>query len=375
MYYSIYPTYDTTIYEKDSRRNSGIDQILELIKFVPNSPDKNGFYYDGIYNSRILIKFDINNLSSLVNSGRVSKTSKYYLSLKATEASDLPIIYDIDVYAVSQSWDNGVGHYNDYPEITEGASWVYRNGYYLGTGTPWISSSYSTGTTGSYATTQGGGTWYTGSNYYATKNFDNVDIPDIRIEVTNIVHQWLSGSIENNGFIVKRTEADELSSDYKGELKFFGRDTHTIYVPKLEAVWDDSNLSGTGSLDEVGEDFALFVSNIKKSYRTNSKYRFRVKARDRYPTLTYSNTNNYLDFKRLPTSSFYAIQDSTTDDFIIPFDTGSTRLSVDANGNYFNVDMNTFLPERFYKIVFKIQKDGGFTEHIVDDGFYFKVVR
>lgn len=375
MNYSIYPVNDTTIYEKHIRRNTGIDQIVELIKFVPSVPDENGFYHDGIYNSRILMKFDTNHLSRLINSGRVSRTSKYYLSLKATEASDLQINYDLDIFAVSQSWDNGLGHYGDYPEITTGASWRYRNGYYNGDGLTWINSSYSSGTTGSFATNSGGGTWYTGSDFYATQNFNYANTPDIRVNVTSIVHQWLSGSIENNGLVIKRTESDELDSNYKGEIKFFGRDTHTIFMPKLEAVWDDSNLAGTGSLQEVSDEFSTFVSNIKKNYRTNSKYKFRIKSRDKYPTLDYSTTNGYLNFKRLPTSSFYAIQDSTTDEFIIPFDTGSTRLSVDSQGNYFYLDMNSLLPERYYKIVLKVQKDGGFMEHIVDDGFYFKVVR
>ena len=117
------------------------------------------------------------------------------------------------------------------------------------------------------------------------------------------------------------------------------------------------------------------VGNIKKNYRTNSKYRFRVLSRDKYPTLDYSTTNNYLNFKRLPTSSYYAIQDSVTDDFIIPFDTGSTRLSIDSEGNYFNMNMESLLPERFYKIVFKVINNKKFTEHIIDEGFYFKVVR
>jgi hypothetical protein len=375
MYHAIYATRDTTLYEKNPRRNAGIDQVLELLKYVESVPDENGFYYDGTYNSRILIKFDIDHLSNLISSKTVSRTSKYFLSLRATDASDLPLDYNIDVFAVSQSWDNGVGHYNDYPEITTGASWTYRNGYYDGNGLQWINNRFSTRTTGSFSTNSGGGTWYTSSQYYATQNFNYVKNPDIRINVSNIIHRWLSGSIPNNGFIVKRTSQDEFSTDFKGTIRFFSTDTHTIYIPKLEIVWDDSNISMSGSLPEVSDDFQLFVSNINKNYKTNSKYKFRVKSRDRYPTLDYTTTNNYLNFKRLPTSSYYAIQDSVTEDYIVPFDTGSTRLSIDSEGNYFNINMNSFLPERFYKIVFKVQKDGGFTEHIIDDGFYFKVIR
>ena len=57
MYHAIYATRDTTLYEKNFRRNAGIDQVLELIKYVESVPDENDFYYDGTYNSRILLKF------------------------------------------------------------------------------------------------------------------------------------------------------------------------------------------------------------------------------------------------------------------------------------------------------------------------------
>ena len=52
----------------------------------------------------------------------------------------------------------------------------------------------------------------------------------------------------NYGFIVKRSgsignddvDLDEGTTDRLGTFKFFSRDTHTIYSPRLEAVWDSS---------------------------------------------------------------------------------------------------------------------------------------
>lgn len=376
MNYSLYPTYDTTIYERSSIRNSGIDQILELIKNVPNVPDpEDGYYWEGIYNSRILLQFDTNEIQSLINRGTIASNANFYLTLKGTRAVNLPISYSLDVFALSQPWSNGRGHYNDYPEITTGTSWKYTNGYYSGAGNLWVTGSLESGTTASYSTVAGGGTWHTGSQYYASQDFNYSTNPDIRVDVSNIVREWLSGSIDNNGFIVKRPDSVESSSDYIGNIRFFSRDTHTVYVPKLEAVWDDSRFESTSSLTEITDDYSVYISNIKKEYRTSSKEIFRVVARDRYPSLDYSNSSNYLNFKRLPTSSFYAIQDSVTDDYIIPFDTGSTRLSIDSEGSYFRIDMRTFMPERFYKIVLKVITDGGFSEDIIDEGFYFKVVR
>ena len=41
MYHAIYATRDTTLYEKNFRRNAGIDQVLELIKYC-----KTAEFYD-----------------------------------------------------------------------------------------------------------------------------------------------------------------------------------------------------------------------------------------------------------------------------------------------------------------------------------------
>jgi len=37
--------------------------------------------------------------------------------------------------------------------------------------------------------------------------------------------------------------------------------------------------------------------------------------------------------------------------------------------------LNTFMPERHYKIVLKIERDGADDTQIHDEGFFFKVVR
>lgn len=372
MYYSLYPKYDTTLYENHPNRNSGIDQIVELNKIVSNTPDPDGFYWDATTNSRILMQFDTVRLASLISQGAITGSATYYLSLRATEAAELPISYSLEVAPVSQSWSNGQGHYNDYPEITEGASWSYRDGYYQGNGTLWITGSLSAGTTASNASVVGGGTWYTGSTYVVTQSFDYVDVPDIRINVTDIVNHWLDGDIPNNGFIIKRLSADENSNTHLGSIKFFGKDTHTIFTPRLEAVWDDS-VFVTGSLQEISGDYTVYFPNIKQSYRNSGKTKIRLIAREEFPRLTYATSSNYLDIKRFPTSSYYAIQDSVTNDFIIPFDTGSTVISCDTQGNYFYLNMNSFSTERYYKIVVKTV-DSDQVEVITDGGFYFKVV-
>ena len=74
----------------------------------------------------------------------------------------------------------------------------------------------------------------------------------------------------------------------------------------------------------------------------------------------------------MPTVSYYSIRDARTDEVIIPFD-GYTKLSRDINGSYFNLWLNAFQPERFYRILIKTTIDG--SEQIFDNASIFKVVR
>lgn len=351
MQYNIFAQRDATLYEIYPTRNTGRDSILELTKIACGSMYE-GNSYGVNYNSRVLIQFNINELTT----AGISQNAKYYLNLRCAESAELPYDYTIYAYPVSQSWDVGYGNYNSTPPITDDVSWTYRVNR-GGVQTAWSAS---------------GGTYYTSS--IASQSFAFAD-PDIRMDVTNIVKQWLSGSIPNSGFIIKRSDADEASADILGSLKFFSTDTNTIYIPKLEAVWDDSVFS-TGSLTEINDDnMVIYFKNLQANYREATNAKLRIGVRPAYPALTYSTSSNYLINYYLPTSSYYSVKDTVTEETVIPFDTNYTKISCDSNGSYFNLKLNTFLPERFYRIIIKTVQDGGDKTLIHDNGYYFKVVR
>jgi hypothetical protein len=223
--------------------------------------------------------------------------------------------------------------------------------------------------------TAGGGTWITGSGFEASQSFD-YEQPDVRMDVTDIVRQWVNGVIPNYGFIVKHSTTDERNGEILGDLKFYGLDTRTIYVPRLEVAWNDAVLTGTGSRAEISDDiFIPYIKNIRNEYRENERAIFRVGARPEFPTKTYSTSSNYLIDYRLPTSSYYSIQDAVTMETIIPFDTIATQISCDDKGSFFKLRLNTFQPERYYKILLKVERDGGSDVQTFAEGFYFKVVR
>ena len=82
MYRLFYAERDATIYERFTERNTGVDQILELIKISSASSD-----FSNTFNTRILIDFgsEINRLRTAVSNGSIpaighsSTETKVYL--------------------------------------------------------------------------------------------------------------------------------------------------------------------------------------------------------------------------------------------------------------------------------------------------------
>lgn len=395
-HYFIFPESDTTLYSHPDRStmNAGHDEILELVK-EPGTTDN--------YNhpSRILIRFkneDIKTAHDLIgslafNDATSSPTSSVNLQLTVADTKNLVSTHNINVYAVSQSWTEGTGKYLNLPTGSNGTSWEFRDDSTTatswtgsGTDTNWFGNNvWGTGSISSSVLEQGGGTWYTGSEFSATQQFLVGDSLDTNFDVKNIIQKHSASlynndpiptGIENNGFLLKMPDSVEhnASSSF-GEIQYFSVDTHTIYPPKLVFKWDDSiqiaDQSNTSGLAKSG---SLFVSlyNNKKEYNQNDETIFRIHIREKYPTREFSTTSNNLNISYFTTESFYSIRDAHSEREIIPFD-NYTRLSADSNGMFFKIYMKGLQPERYYRLLFKhVHNDG--TE-IYDNDYYFKVVR
>tara|TARA_R110000824_G_scaffold227641_4_gene415495 strand:+ start:921 stop:2054 length:1134 start_codon:yes stop_codon:yes gene_type:complete len=375
-HYQIYAEQDLTLYEKYNERNTGIDQILELTKTYSGSK-LDGEYQANTYNSRILINFggtQFTALSESIVDGTIGSTSrKFYLNLKNIYASSLPISYSLHAYPVSESWDNGTGNYDDTPEATKGASWKYRfskqNTIEWAAGTQ-IQQGGGTGTTN-----VGGGTWLTGSLSEASHSFNN-DPTDVRIDITDIANKWLDTSIPNYGLIVKQSDTDERAGGTSMNLKFFSKETHTVYAPRLEVVWSDYvNVGSTTAVHQTDNGGPIvYFKNIEENYPEGSRVQFRLGARSKYPTKTYSTSSFYATDERLAKTSSYAVCDGVTGETLLDYDDVYTKISDDAEGSYFSYWMNSLSPERYYK--FKIRSKYSDSEiKYFDNGYYFKVVR
>ena len=372
MHYFTFPSQDTTFYEQHQSRNTGLDEILEVRKDMNATGTQ-------IYVSRALVKFDLTYISESLSSELITSGSstKFYLNLFDANSSALNTDQTLYSYPVSQSWNNGSGKNDSVPEITDGAGWKWKdNGI---TQTQWNTVSGS------------GGTWYSGSGYEASQSFTN-EPADVRMDVTDIVWKWLHSTVPNEGFMLKRSgsigntdsNVEEGNTTRYGHFSFFSRETHTIYPPKLEVVWDDSKWT-TGSLSALSstdlEDVQIYMRGFRDKYKENSKVKFRVVGREMFPERSYSSTQyttGYTTVKYLPSgSTYYQIKDAYTEDVIIPFGSGSV-VSCDSTGNYFNFWMNGLQAERFYRINYKIVSGSGTVDETVqyfDEKNSFKIVR
>ena len=203
-------------------------------------------------------------------------------------------------------------------------------------------------------------------------NLFNKYITNLNVDVTAYVQDMLGGSRPNDGFLIKRPVLEESGSTKYGSSKFFSNDTHTIYVPTLEAKWDDS-LFATGSLTELtADDITLYMKNLKTEYKELSRAKLRVVGRETYPQRSFTNSAPYNQIKYLPTTTYYQVRDVETNLVLIPFDTTYTKVSCDSTGNFFDFRFNTLQPERFYQFEFRVDRTGN---QQYFDGFIFKVVR
>ena len=368
-----YPTKDATVYSGSTpgklestdvtTLNTGLDEILEVDKWLAD--DGAIPLIDRLSFSRAFLQFDYTSLSSSIVDGTITNPT-YSLKLFSTDTStEIPLSYELNAFPLSQSWEMGIGKKDLNPIETQGCTWQWRDAsgsnYWDTSGGDIIANKTIAAEVVSFKSTQ---------QIEYNRN-------DIDMDVTTTIERQLDGSIPNHGFVIKHLDANETSSVRQyGSSKFFSRDTHTIYVPRLEVGFDDSSFD-TGSLsalDVSDGDISIYMKGVNSEYKQDSIERFKVYGRRRIVSSSFSTTSNYLDIQYLPSSSYYSIKDLKTNEDVIPFNDDHTKISCDSNGNYFNFRMSTLQQERMYKILYKIVS--GSNVHIFDDNqFTFKVVK
>ena len=390
MHHFIFPSQDTWVSSGSSNitgesfkdQNFGRDQILEVKKEFYNTA------FD--YPTRALVNFsgtEFTELSKSIVDGTIplpqtgsESGSKFYLRLYEAEGNaEMTETYTLAVQPLSQSWTEGTGKFGDNPKNTNGCSWENRSNPIGGTALSWTNQEPAGDGPAIYFDD------YDNIVSQSTQAFSN-EAPDVNVEVTDMVNMWLKGQRDNNGMVIRFNSTQETDEQTFGHLKFFSRNTHTIFSPRLEVRWDDhlpSTGSNTGSLNELTmsglADNFLYMKGLRESYKVGERVKFRVGARKRYIQKTFSNSVQTVTGSFITEGSgSYAIKDIATDEFIVPFednqDVSYTKLSCDSDSNYFIQYLDGFYPDRAYKILLKLKYDDG-QEQIFDDDFEFIVKR
>lgn len=337
MYQFITASKDASIYLQQPSQNTGLDEILEVSKT----------YYGSLKDiAHTLIKFDTTDLVSSIASGEVTMSAADMI-LRECESIEIPMDYTLYAYAVTQSWDMGIGTRFD-KISTDGTTWNS-----VTTAQDWLSlENHSADTTGSY--NGKGGTWFTGSFSSQTFSYES---SDVSMDVKTTMDEWVAGTLPNEGFIIKHDTTLENDTNDYGQLKFFSKETNTIYQPKLRIGWDDS-LFSTGSLTELtSDDIHVTFKRLKSKYRVGSTPEIKVFGREKYPLKTYTNTYAYNDVKYLPSTTYYQVKDIITDEVIIPF-SDYTKVSCDSTGNFFKLNLTNWETQRDYYLEIKVDRDG-----------------
>ena len=370
--YKIFPTKDATLYSLYPSMNTGLDAILEVsnTRNLELKPDV----------SRYLIEFDTSEIQDIIDNKILGNEFDVFLKNSIATAQGINANVELEIFATAQSWNNGTGHYLDIPEINDGVSWNFRN---FISGSTWDMSGNvgAYGFTGSYDllnSPQGGGSFFTSSTLIpqVTESFNLRSNKDLELNVKEFTKLWYSGSIPNYGFLTKLSSSAEFhpSSSIQPILKYYSVDTNTIYPPQLEFRWRDYSLYSPSTSSIVNtKQIKLSLDDNQGEFQPSSINRFHVNVSPLYPTRSYQITSSlFTGTNYLPTSSYYAIKDLATNEFVINFDTQYTQISSDIRGNYFDVYMSGLEPERYYKILIKTEIDG--STLILDDDYYFKVI-
>mgnify|MGYP001230328389 CR=1 FL=1 len=182
MYYFVTASKDSTIYLQQPSQNTGRDEILEISKT----------YYGNLKDiAHTLIQFNTNEISSSIASGEITVSSAD-LVLRECESIEIPTDYTIYAYPISQSWDVGIGTRFD-KISTDGCTWNKRT-----TSDNWLVGSASLESSGSH--NGKGGMWLTGSSTSQSFSYQSADVT---MDVLTPIQAWVSGSIPNNGLILK----------------------------------------------------------------------------------------------------------------------------------------------------------------------------
>lgn len=204
-----------SLFTTASLANMGLADVGEIFSLY----NITGFNTQSSQNdiSRLLYYFDI---SSILSDTEIpTSTAQFKFKLYNTPHDrTLPLNFTIIVNPVTASWDEGNGLDIENYLDSGAVNWLSRTA-----GTTW--------------TTPGGD--FDSTREY-TQTFLN-GYEDLEIDLTNLISLYRSGTLSNNGFILRLTGSQEISTQSYYTKRFFMRGTEFFFSrPCLEVQWDNS---------------------------------------------------------------------------------------------------------------------------------------
>lgn len=247
MIFRIKPIKDTFISnvlvlaEQKTGSNYGYAECLDVFKIAGVSGALG--VSSGSQLSRILLKFDTSSLDAFLSTNNVlSRHKTYYLRLQnQTTADGLPTSFDLNVIPVSGAWDEGTGM-DTFDSKDDGyVNWWKR-------------------TSTDYWALRGGDVY---ASPVVNQHFDPGD-ENLYLDITSVFEVWASGTVPNDGLMVKLTASVEVDTHYQDYYKksFYSR--HSRWQerhPYVEIRWNDfiGDDRGRMSWNKTG---SLFLHNI-----------------------------------------------------------------------------------------------------------------
>tara|TARA_R100000388_G_scaffold23750_1_gene18064 strand:+ start:25430 stop:26857 length:1428 start_codon:yes stop_codon:yes gene_type:complete len=227
--------------------NMGASDILEVFSIYGQANSSS------VEKTRFLIEFPMSGIEAdrTANVIPAAGNVEFYLKLyNAKHPFTLPSQYDLNILAISSSWQEGVGldmeEYRDLTYDQLGCNWIKRSG-----STSWTSE---------------GGDFHASPIFSASFPVGN---EDLEVDVTSLVEEWLLGSKENYGFAIKLPDALETGQLSYYTKKFFGRGTSDFFRrPVLEARWDSTIKDDRGHF-YTSSSLAPAADNLNTIYLYN----------------------------------------------------------------------------------------------------------
>lgn len=277
--------FESNLTTRGTGSNMGLADILEVFSIYGQESSGSQEL------SRVLIQFDLSGAANTIkvdrNNGVLpaqNEVSFYLRMFNAEHSKTLPKDAVLVVQAVTGAWFEGRGldmeGYSDLTNGDGGSNWVYRQDGDEGTRVAWERQ---------------GGRWHPSPVFTASFGAGVSGVTgsgptaDLQINITSLVEEWLDGTKENHGLMVRLTGSQEAKftgnpsgTDHDGSLnnltgstksyytkKFFARGTEFFYKrPCLEARWDSSIKDDTGNV-WFSSSLAPQIENLNTIYMYN----------------------------------------------------------------------------------------------------------